>query len=34
MRVEVVVKCMQANFGECGFLDFGDFVPFAALQKW
>ena len=28
MQVEIHVKCMQKNFGGCGFSIFGDFTPF------
>ena len=31
MQVEVVVKCMQANFDGCGLSGFRDFAPF---QIW
>ena len=33
MQVEVVVKCMQTNFGGCGLLGFGDFAPFCCSLK-
>ena len=33
MQVEVEVKCMETKFGERGFSDFGDFVPFSFVFK-
>ena len=34
MQIEVDVKCMQTKFHGHGLLGFGDFAPFAGLQKW
>ena len=34
MQVEVSLKRMQTNFGECGFSGFGDFAPFHLPSKW
>ena len=33
MQVEVVVKCMQTNFGGCGLSCFGDFGNFCLPSK-
>ena len=33
MQVEVVVKCMETNFGERGFYSFGDFGTFSFAFK-
>ena len=33
MQAEVVVKCMQTNFGGCGLPSFGDLTPFFFVQK-
>ena len=34
MQIGVNVKCMQTNFGGCGFAGFGDIATFLCLQKW
>ena len=34
MQVEVDVKCMQTNFGECGLFDFENLAPFSFASKW
>ena len=34
IQVEVVVKCMQTNFGGRSLSRFGDLAPFVCLQKW
>ena len=34
MQVEVDVKCMQTNFGGCGFSGFGVMAPFCLPSKW
>ena len=34
MQVEVVVKCMQANFDGCGLSGFRDFAPFQILLNF
>ena len=33
MQVEVVVKCMQTNFGGRGLSGFGDITPFSFPSK-
>ena len=33
MQVEVDVKCMQTDFGECDLSGFGDFVHFSFVFK-
>ena len=33
MQVEVVVKCMETNFGGRGFYSFGDFATFSLVFK-
>ena len=33
MQVEVDLKCMQTNFGGCGFFGLGDFTPFRLPSK-